>query len=750
MRLPTERAVGVGFAVAVAVLAANAAITYSNLRTLSENNWWVAHTREVLGELESTLSALKDAETGQRGYLLTGREDYLEPYHGAVAQIGPHLDRLAKMTVDNPRQQARIPALRQTVAERMAIIQETIELRRRPDLDAALAVVASNRGKHLMDQARRQVAEMQAEEDRLLGLRSEASRSSIRWTIATFSLASGLAVLTVALVYALNRRHVAERERQAEQVRRSERWLATTLASIGDAVIATDTRGAVSFLNPVAQALTGWNPDEARGVLLEDVFRIINEATRQPAEHPVAKVLREGRVVGLANHTLLIARDGSETPIDDSGAPIVDERGEVAGVVMVFRDVAERRRNEQERERLIAAEQKARAEAERARDEAEAANRAKDQFLAVLSHELRTPLNPILLAVTEMLDQMAPYEDIRPTLLMIRQNVQLEARLIDDLLDVMRIVRGKMPMHWEVADAHALIRQAVDICRSDIGSGRLRLELDLTADTHHVNADPSRLQQVFWNLIKNAVKFTPPGGSLAIRTRNAPAPGGDSGGARLVVEVSDTGIGIEPDLLPVIFDAFQQGETTLTRQFGGLGLGLAISRSVVEAHGGSLVAESPGKGQGATFRVEMAALPRAMRQEPSGEAPVAPRPARLRILLVEDDATTLGVLDRLLRKLGYEVTTAATLGSALEAARAEEFDLIVSDIGLPDGTGLDLMREVGSHRPVPAIALTGYGREEDIRLSREAGFTAHMTKPIDFMRLEAVIRRVASLGPPPS
>lgn len=819
-----------------------------------------------------------------------------------------------------------------------------------------------------------------------------------------------------------------DRKRAAEAMVRSEGWLATTLASIGDAVIATDGDGQIRFMNPVAERLTGWSQDEATGRPMEEVFRIINEQTRLPVEHPVARVIREGAIVGLANHTVLIAKDGAEIPIEDSAAPIRDVYGTVIGVVMVFRNVAMQRRAEllladqrkileqmargapleevlealceaverqavcciatvllaedegrrlrfaagrrcppsfiqavdpvsvgpaqgscgtaayrgqqvivahiahdplwqnyrelahsygwqacwsapipssegrvlgtfalyftsphrptdhdqemldllsrtagiaierqqaddrlrqsedryrtlievspqvvwyaepdgaltycntwflemtglsmaeaqgvgwmqtvppDHRERVrqvwLAAvartgnyevelplrrasdgtyrwhlakgvpvkdpegrvlswvgvatdiDDRKRADEERraAKEEAERANQAKDQFLAVLSHELRTPLNPILLAASSMLDRPTPPEEIQPTLEMIRHNVNLQARLIDDLLDVMRIVQGKMPLHWGVADCHDVIRHALQVCQSEVFGKTIGLTLDLAADQYHVNADAARLQQVFWNLIKNAVKFSPEGGMLRIRTWNE----GDEHD-RLMIEVSDTGIGVEPDVLPMIFDPFQQGETSITRRFGGLGLGLAICRGVIEAHGGTITAASPGRSQGTTFRIMLNALPRHELEDnghPQGRhfsrgGDKAPTTS-LKILVVEDEEASRRLLARLLRSLGHDVSTAGTLAEATETAEAEVYDLIVSDIGLPDGSGLDLMRWIVKLRgSVPAIALTGYGMEEDIVRSREAGFTAHMTKPIDFTKLEAMIRQVAPTG----
>jgi PAS domain S-box-containing protein len=506
------------------------------------------------------------------------------------------------------------------------------------------------------------------------------------------------------------------------------------LTSIGDAVIATDGRGRVTFTNLVAQGLTGWAPDEAVGKSLDDVFRIVAEGTRQPVEPPVSRVLRDGAVVGLANHTLLIARDGSERPIADSAAPIRDQAGEVAGVVLVFRDVAEQRRAERERAELLDREREARAEAE-------TANHAKDRFLAVLSHELRTPLTPVLMDVAALIDDPATPDSVRPALEAARRNVELEARLIDDLLDISRVARGTLLLNRQPVDVHDLVRRALDICRGDLRGGGFELTLDLAAAESRVEGDPARLQQVLWNLLKNAVKFTPSRGLVSVRSRNEAGPAG----ARLVVEVSDSGVGIEPASLSRIFDAFGHGgESLSSRRAGGLGLGLAISRSLAEAHGGRLTAASAGAGRGATFSLVLDVLAGAS-PLPSEQARVhldgAP-PRALKILLVEDDAATLRVLARLLRGRGHSVQTAMGVSEGLEAAAREAPDLVISDLGLPDGSGLDMMRVLRERRAVPAIALSGFGMDEDVRKSLAAGFAAHLTKPVDLSTLEEAFRRV--------
>ena len=420
--------------------------------------------------------------------------------------------------------------------------------------------------------------------------------------------------------------------------------------------------------------------------------------------------------------------------------PLQNGDGEVIGVIGVALDITERKRGEQRLE-------EAKALAERARAEAEQATQAKDRFLAMLSHELRTPLTPALAATASLAARVELPEGVRDDLHLIRRNIQLEARLIDDLLDLTRVATGKLKLERRPVDAHAALRDAVEICRGDVREQHIELSLDLAAGRHHVHGDAARLQQVFWNLIKNAVKFTPPAGRIEVRTSN-PDPADPD---RLVVEVSDTGIGIEPDVLPRIFNAFEQGGTSTTRRFGGLGLGLAISRALVEAHQGKLTAASEGLGHGATFRVELhASAPAPAAEapdEPAARSPEVRRP--LRVLLVEDHADTRNVLARLLRAVGHSVTTADTAESALRVVANGEGDaveLLVSDLALPDGSGIDVVRAFRARRadrPLKAIALSGWGMEDDVRRSLDAGFDRHLTKPIS---LDALLEAVEQLG----
>ena len=420
--------------------------------------------------------------------------------------------------------------------------------------------------------------------------------------------------------------------------------------------------------------------------------------------------------------------------------PIKDDRGHVREVVCMHEDLTTRKEAE--------------TELQRAKEEAERANQAKDQFLAVLSHELRNPLAPVLMMADVLSQPDVDASHARDALEVIRRNVELEARLIDDLLDITRITRGKLTLELLPADAHTAISYALEICQSAILTRDLAIDLHLDAPAHTVLADPARLQQVFWNLIKNAVKFTPEHGTITIRTSNPPPSSVPGTPSALVIEVTDTGIGIEPAKIGRIFEAFEQADHSITQRFGGLGLGLAISRALIHAHHGTIAATSPGPGQGSTFTVTLplSAVPIA----PSGARPVPLAPRRApgaagaadvtpcRLLLVEDQPDSRRALTILLERTGYEVRAAGTAAEALAIARAWEYDILLSDLGLPDASGLELVGAMRAIRATPAIALTGLGMEEDIKAALAAGFTTHLTKPIQFDRLLAVIEALCS------
>lgn len=409
--------------------------------------------------------------------------------------------------------------------------------------------------------------------------------------------------------------------------------------------------------------------------------------------------------------------------------PVFGADGNVEAVAGTTRDVTERKESEQQ----LAA----------AKAAAEAGSRAKDDFLAALSHELRTPLNPVLLVAGEAERNPDLPPAVRADFAAIRRNIELEARLIDDLLDLTRITRGKLRLERQVLDAHELLRACVGFVHPDIEAHGLQFTLGLKAVEHWVEADPVRLQQVFWNVLRNAVKFSMAGGDVSLRTTNREG--------RFVVEITDTGIGIAAADLPKIFEAFQQGSNG--NSFGGLGLGLAITRALVEQHGGCITAESPGRGLGSTFRLEfpLAVSPASRASGQAGatgeKAPV--RQTAKRILLVEDHEDTRETLARLLVRRGHQVSPAGTLRAARALAASGDFDVVISDLGLPDGEGTELLAYfANSGRKPLSIAMTGFGMEEDIQRTLAAGFVAHMTKPINMADLDRLLAMVLEAGVP--
>lgn len=370
------------------------------------------------------------------------------------------------------------------------------------------------------------------------------------------------------------------------------------------------------------------------------------------------------------------------------------------------------------------------------------ADRAKNDFLAALSHELRTPLTPVLLAASDAMAKPGLETGVREAFEIIVKNVGLEARLIDDLLDLTRITHGKLKLDLAPLDLREVLRDSLATVRPEIAEKRLTLVEDFHGGPTVVLGDATRLQQVLWNVLRNAVKFTPVGGTITVQTFLREG--------MVVVAVTDTGIGLEPDEAARAFDAFAQGEHARhdgPHRFGGLGLGLAISHSLVTMHGGRIIARSTGRGQGATFEISLpttAAAPVRI-PKPGNSAPAARR--KLRVLLVEDHDASRETLRRMLQARGFVVTTAASVEEARVRASESPFELLLTDIGLPDGTGYDLLRAVppGPHRL--AVALTGYGMENDVARSKEAGFFAHVTKPLLAAQLDAVLGEVAAALP---
>jgi PAS domain S-box-containing protein len=443
--------------------------------------------------------------------------------------------------------------------------------------------------------------------------------------------------------------------------------------------------------------------------------------------HIIHETLRDVLSPGSSGHYEIQYRaigvnDSRERWLEEKGRVILDDSGRPARFVGTIREITQRKQAEDA--------------LKKAKQEAEDANRAKDQFLAMLSHELRTPLTPVLMTIASLQRNDDIPDSARRDLDVIRRNVELEALLIDDLLDLTRIAHGKLELRNDAIDVHAALTYALGVSASDLNEKQMNVQQDFAAQEHHCWADAARLQQVFWNIIKNAVKFTAARGQLRINTRNDDAH-------NIIIDFTDTGIGIPPELQPRIFDAFEQGGKGVTDRYGGLGLGLAISKRVIDMHGGKISVHSEGQGKGTTFTIKLKAMETSLLEGPA--YPLDQRASdksRADILLVEDHEDTARALRRMLENAGYDVTYASTLASARDLAGKRQFHLIISDLGLPDGSGLDLMEDLRQSGHVNGIALSGFGSDGDTAAARAAGFDEHFTKPVDWERLRHSIRRL--------
>ena len=995
---------------------------------------WVDHSDQVLTEANNVEKLIMTMQSGFRGYRTLNDHGGLETYNRAKEDVKPHMDALERLVADNPQQTANVRRLR---------VSETAWARDSDESIARLEAGQPPADQYAFLSAARTLSGSPTsiaqglldEEQRIREERSADFTSELITIFAMIGIATAIGIpMLVLWVSKLLRTMESTYRASLDAIERRAVELQVTLASIGDAVIAADNHGHVSFLNAIASSLTGWSNEDAMGLELKTIFQIYNEETGGPAEDPAAEVVRENRIVAMGDRVKLRSRDGTEYPVEISAAPIRGENETKPGVIIVFRDVSKKRASNQvlrESERrlrflhnlaeatrslvdsakimevstrmlgqhlnaarcayselsedgdqftiyddygsgcaplrgtynlsafgahlaaqlkagqtlvindinadpayaesapgfkslgicatvcyplmkdgklrammavhsasprawtvpevsLVAevvercwatiqrslaedeaqarghlAEAQARAatesasrfqllsevvaiqvwtanpageldyanqgcveyfggdlqkdllgnawaqyvhvddltgavsawkaslstgepyevefrlrgrngayrwflararamrdadgrivkwfgtntdidELKRTRDTAEKASRAKDDFLAALSHELRTPLTPVLLTVSEMREDNRLSPDVREQLGMMERNIALEARLIDDLLDLTTISRGKLQLRAQECDAHSLIGLAIEIVRADAASKQVSIARDFQAKLSGINADPARFQQVIWNLLRNSVKFTEAGGTISIRTTNEL---NEDDRQWLRIEVTDTGIGFGPAFIDQIFQPFDQGEHTGTHRFGGVGLGLAIARAIVDLHGGRITARSEGTNKGSTFVVELPgampppdgtrAAPAARQAAPAPNAP--PQPPPLRLLIVDDHANTLQSLRHLLKRRGHEVVTAGNVTDALSAASRETFDLVISDLGLPDGSGTELMEKLRDIYGLRGIALSGYGLEDDLVRTQKAGFVAHLVKPVQFAELHSII-----------
>lgn len=527
------------------------------------------------------------------------------------------------------------------------------------------------------------------------------------------------------------RADITARKENETRMRESERKLKEMEERVRLAVEAADV-GTFDFYPPTGELTWSERCNEIFGLppgtepdYADYVSAVIAE-DRHVIQETVAGVLQPGGSSRYdIEYRVLRAQDRQVRWVSEKGRAILDEKGHAVRFIGTILDITD------SKNAAIAL--------QRAKTAAEEANRAKDQFLAMLSHELRTPLTPVLMSVAAMRRDPEISDPLREDLEMLQRNIELEALLIDDLLDLTRIAHGKFELHQDATDVHACIDHALSISEAELAEKGLQLSKRFEAKQHHCWGDAARLQQVFWNLFKNSIKFTPKAGKIDISTRN-------QGKNTIVIEFSDSGIGIEPEAQSRIFEAFEQGGHSITSRFGGLGLGLAICKRVVDLHGGGITVKSEGRDKGASFTIKLSTMETSLLEGPTYLLDFnlgATGPAEL--LLVEDHQDTARVMRRVLETAGYAVVHAGNVAQARKLATERKFDLVISDVGLPDGTGLDLMRDLRDKHGLTGIALSGFGTESDICASKAAGFSEHLTKPIEWERLRDAITRVLAL-----
>jgi PAS domain S-box-containing protein len=540
-----------------------------------------------------------------------------------------------------------------------------------------------------------------------------------------------------------------------EDAERAHALLAAIVASSEDAIVSKTLNSIVTSWNAAAERLFGYTAAEMIG---QSITRIIPDDLRHEEDEILAKLRRGERIERY--ETVRRRKDGEMLDISLTISPIRDSSGRIIGAAKIAHDITARRRAERalrereaelakvaaERELFLASERAARSEAERL-------SHMKDEFLATLSHELRTPLNAIQGWTHLLRERKSKPEDFDHALETIDRNVRVQGQIVNDLLDMSRIISGKIHLEVQPLYLHEVVQNAIEAVKQSAAAKEIRIQPMLDSRIGLVRGDPNRLQQVLWNLLTNAIKFTPKNGRVQVVLERV--------NSHAEVCVQDNGIGIRADFLPYVFDRFRQADSTTTRRFGGLGLGLSIVKNLVELHGGSVRVKSPGENQGTSF---ILSLPishvRTEERQPSGrqfhagepvETLELPRLDDVRILVVDDEADGRAFIARMLEDRGALTTSASSAEEALALLSTQRFDLMLSDIGMPDMDGLELIRRARSldrsrTGPLPAIAITAYARPEDRQRSLLAGFHMHLSKPVEARELIASIAGLLHLS----
>ncbi len=766
MKLTLERQIPLVFAIAILLLIIVVLFAFRSLGSLTDAVKSEKHTLEVISQLDETLNLIVDAETGTRGFLITTDETILEPYNRAKQKIDQTLPHLRELIKDNPNQTERISRLENIIDERLGVLEQALGVRR-ASIEAPVEKIreklAGNRGAELMNEARLVIGEMKDEERNLLAQREADLDRSVTNTYRMLYLISFAGILSLgianfAIFREIRKRRKAEDElrdankdlenrvekrtnelsqknveleeemRQREQSENRHR-LALEAGNLGTWIF--DTKENRAEIDERSLSLFGFSPDDFDG----NTFSHIYPEDAPAVEETLQKSLKENKNFNVEFRVK--TAEGKIRWTHCTGQPQLDENGKVVRIVGNCRDITEYREAEDVREELLRKEQIA-------RKDAEIANRLRDEFLATVSHELRAPLNSILgwgkLLEKGNLDE----KTTRKALDTIIRNAEAQNRLIEDLLDVSRIISGKLRLEIMSIKPANFVEAALETVRPAAEAKGITLEVKEELGVSHLSGDPNRLQQVVWNLLSNAIKFTPNGGTVTVEEERV--------NGCIEIRVRDTGIGIKEEFLPHVFDRFRQADASSIRKFGGLGLGLAIVRHITEMHGGTVRAVSEGENLGSTFIISLpvnTGLPQDVESRGmsgtmiSEDAPKISLDGLL-ILVVDDEDDTRQLLVQSLTFYGATVITAKSAAEGLSELIDKSPDVLVSDIGMPEEDGYSLIKKARAlsdeqQKNVKAIALTAFTRAQDRMRALSAGYQNHVAKPVEPDELATVI-----------
>jgi len=720
MRTTADK-VNAGFAAALVIIAVIGVASITSLQAFTRTSREVSRAHSALREIESVLTALTEAESAQRGYVISGDERYIAPYENAAARIAGQIASLQSQHQD-PAQQERLGQLGAMTSRRLELIRSVIEARRSGDAEAARALVGAGRGREVMDSIRAVTQAFEAAEQRELGLRND--RASQRARLAIFIIAGGsiFAFITVLLSALLIRRDHAERRRAEHALRESETLLSQFMENLPIGVIVVDAQWQPRFANNAAVDILG------PGVLVDTgerplpLYRMADGRRYPEAQTPLAQALA-GRTGTIDDAEVLVG--DRHIPVQVSAAPVYDASGRIAYAIAAFTDVTERRRGE---EALRAA-----------KDAAESASRTKSDFLARMSHELRTPLNSVIGFANILLKNKAGNLREQDTAYLDRilENGKHLLLLINDILDLSKIEAGKIEVEHETVDLHELIRGVVAQWEMQLRGGAVALRTVIPDRLDPLVTDSARLRQVLINLVGNAVKFTD-SGSITVTVDTLP----DSRRAARI-RVTDTGIGIQDDRLEAIFDAFEQAESSTTRKYGGTGLGLPISRALCELLGYRLTVRSR-IGAGTEFTIDMVPAGETLRGIPDEivQAVAGRDESRDRlVLIVDDEPDSRILLTHYVEEFGCRAIATHSAQNALKLARELRPALITLDLMMPELNGWDVLQALKQDpelASIPVVIVSIIAQESRASL---LGAIDLLQKPVDRGMLFAVLRR---------